>query len=238
MPISAARPANSTVRRLLTVLGVAGLLLVSGPPAFAKSAITLTADRRTVAVGQTVRFSGSYDDDAGTDGDRVCLYQLIANDPPKPLAPCVPLRDQHGSPLPQYSDHGYFTVTFTARTPGRFVVTPYVDSGALTAYTYARVSITVPGFAAKASRTRAPAAKPTSEPATTPPEATTSTMPAATVPAAAAPSTGSEPPRDLTAAQPPARGGSYVPLLLGSGAVAVVAALLAVAYVRRRRRAG
>jgi hypothetical protein len=142
---------SKVARRSLTVLGagvaMAAVLLSSGTAAFAKSNISMKANHKTIKVGHTIQFSGSFGDDwaTGVNGDQVCLWQYVKGAPVRQLAPCVALRQRDGKPLKSDSFEGYFRVTIKAMRPGRLTVVPVVRTSydPKAVYRYAQTTIVV-----------------------------------------------------------------------------------------------
>jgi len=151
MHSSVAGVRSKVARRSLTVLGAGAALtavfLSAGTAAFAKSDISMKANHKTVKVGQTIRFTGEFGDDDIFDfnHDKVCLWQYVKNKPVRQVAPCVPLRQRNGKPLPPDSFDGYFTVDVKATKVGRMTIVPVVKTSydPKAVYQYAQITVVV-----------------------------------------------------------------------------------------------
>ncbi len=99
-----------TAGLLVAVVTAAIVPVGVSDPAWAKASADLTVKEHLVGVGQMIHFTGSYGDDAGTDGRSVCLYKVIGPGRYAPLAPCVALKHKDlGSPSPGESSAQYWT---------------------------------------------------------------------------------------------------------------------------------
>lgn len=83
--------------------------------AAAKSELTLNAEHRIVRVGDTVRFTGSAEDDAGMRRAQFCLRVQAGEGRWLPVGPCV-------SPYRAWTWHADFRTDIRFPSPGRFTL--------------------------------------------------------------------------------------------------------------------